>query len=138
MKQLTLKPHHKPVREYYATLRAYAARDIKHEGAVSTPFQALLHACAKQVDATLVPQYAVRTETGTRIVIDGMLLDAYGLPLAACEFKDVDDDLPNDRWDSVGGVCVSVRCVFGVRVGGEPISCEDAQAESVARRSEPR
>ena len=94
MKKLTLKPHHKPVRDYYATLKAYAARDIKHEGAVSTPFQALLHACAKQVEATLVPQYAIRTETGTRIVIDGMLLDAYGLPIAACEFKDVDDDLP--------------------------------------------
>ena len=94
MKTLTLKPHHKPVRDYYATLEAYAARDIKHEGAVSTPFQALLHACAQQVGATLVPQYAMRTENGHRIVIDSMLLDAYGLPLAACEFKDVDDDLP--------------------------------------------
>ncbi len=94
MKKLTLKPHHKPVREYYATLNAYATRNITHEGAVSTPFQALLHACAKQVDATLVPQYAMRTENGNRIVIDCMLLDAYGLPIAACEFKDVDDDLP--------------------------------------------
>ena len=94
MKKLTLKPHHKPVREYYATLEAYAARDITHEGAVSAPFQTLLHACAKQVDATLVPQYAMRTEAGNRIVIDGVIVDTYGLPIAACEFKDTEDDLP--------------------------------------------
>ncbi len=57
MPQLNLKPNHKAIRDYYATLQQYEQHDITHEGAVSNPFAFLLDACAKQVDATLVPQY---------------------------------------------------------------------------------
>ena len=66
---------------------------IKHEGAVSSPFDTLLQACAQQVHGTLVPQYTIYTEKGNRIVIDGVVLDAYGLPLAYWEAKDIDDNL---------------------------------------------
>ena len=93
MPQLKLKSNHKAIRDYYATLQQYAQHDITHEGAVSNPFAFLLDACAKQVDATLVPQYPMRTPAGNRIVSDGVILDAYRIPFAYWEAKDMDDDL---------------------------------------------
>ena len=93
MPQLKLKSSHKAIRDYYATLQQYAQHDITHEGAVSNPFAFLLDACAKQVDATLVPQYPMRTPAGNRIVLDGVILDAYRIPFAYWEAKDIDDDL---------------------------------------------
>ena len=93
MQQLNLKPTHKIVRDYYVSLQRYDKHDITHEGAVSNPFAFLLDACAKQINATLVPQYAMRTPQGNRIVIDGVILDEYGLPFAYWEAKDMDDNL---------------------------------------------
>ncbi len=93
MPQLNLKPTHKPVRDYYATLQQYDLHDAVHEGAVSNPFAFLLDICAKQVGATLIPQYAMHTAKGNRIVIDGAILDEYGLPLAYWEAKDMHDNL---------------------------------------------
>ena len=93
MSQLNLKPNHKVIRDYYATLQQYDKHDITHEGAVSNPFAFLLDACAKQADATLIPQYSMRTPEGNRIVIDGVILDQYGLPIAYWEAKDMDDNL---------------------------------------------
>ena len=93
MPQLNLKPNHKAVRDYYATLQQYDKHDITHEGAVSNPFAFLLDACAKQVNATLVPQYPMRAPKGNRIFIDGTVLNEIGLPLAYWEAKDMDDDL---------------------------------------------
>ncbi len=93
MPQLNLKPTHKPIRDYYATLQQYEQHDVTHEGAVSAPFETLLNTCARQVNATLIPQYAMRTATDDRIVIDGAVIDEYGIPLAYWEAKDTDDDL---------------------------------------------
>ena len=93
MKQLNLKPNHKAVRDYYDTLQQYHKHGFGHEGAVSAPFETLLNICAKQVEATLIPQYAMRTAKDTRIVIDGVVLDEHGLPFAYWEAKDTDDDL---------------------------------------------
>ena len=93
MPQLNLKPNHKTIRDYYTTLHQYEQHNIIHEGAVSSPFEMLLHACAKQINATLVPQYGMHTPQGNRIVIDGVVLDAYGLPFAYWEAKDIADDL---------------------------------------------
>ncbi|MDE0396921.1 MAG: N-6 DNA methylase [Candidatus Poribacteria bacterium] len=93
MPQLNLKPNHKTIRDYYTTLHQYEQHNIIHEGAVSSPFETLLHACAKQVNATLVPQYGMRTPQGNRIVIDGVVIDEYGLPVVYWEAKDIADDL---------------------------------------------
>ena len=93
MPKLNLKPNHKALRDYYLTLQQYAQQGITHEGAVSSPFDTLLHACAKQINATFVPQHPMHTTAGNRIVIDGMIKDEYGLPLAYWEAKDIDDDL---------------------------------------------
>ena len=93
MPQLNLKPSHKAIRDYYATLQQYDKHGITHEGAVSSPFDTLLQACARQINATLIPQYPMRTPKGNRIVIDGAVLDEFRLPLAYWEAKDTDDDL---------------------------------------------
>ena len=93
MLQLNLKPNHKAIRDYYATLRQYDRHNVTHEGAVSSPFETLLTVCAKQVDATLIPQFTMRSPSGNRIVLDGVLLDEYGLPFAYWEAKDMDDNL---------------------------------------------
>ena len=93
MPKLNLKPTHKPIRDYYATLQQYYQYNATHEGAVSNPFAFLLDTCAKQLNATLIPQYGMHTPKGNRIVIDGVILDAYGLPFAYWEAKDIDDDL---------------------------------------------
>ena len=93
MPQLNLKPSHKTIRDYYATLQQYDRHAVTHEGAVSNPFAFLLDACAKQVNATLIPQYPMRTSKGNRIVVDGAILDEFGLPFAYWEAKDIDDDL---------------------------------------------
>ena len=94
MPQLNLKPSHKAIRDYYATLQQYDRHAVRHEGAVSNPFAFLLDSSAKQVNATLIAQYAMRTTNGNRIVIDGAILDEFGLPFAYWEAKDIDDDLP--------------------------------------------
>ena len=93
MPQLNLKPNHKAVRDYYATLQQYEQHAITHEGAVSNPFAFLLDTCTKQVNGTFIPQYRMRTAAGNRIVIDGAILDEYQLPLAYWEAKDIDDNL---------------------------------------------
>ncbi len=94
MPQLNLKPSHKAIRDYYTTLQQYDRHAVTHEGAVSNPFAFLLDSSAKQVNATLIPQYAMRAANGNRIVIDGAILDEFGLPFAYWEAKDIDDDLP--------------------------------------------
>ncbi len=93
MPKLNLKPNHKAIRDYYTTLQQYDPHNATHEGAVSNPFAFLLDTCAKQIDATLIPQYGMHTPKGNRIVIDGAVLDEYGLPFAYWEAKDIDDDL---------------------------------------------
>lgn len=93
MPRLNLKPNHKAIRDYYATLQQYDKHNATHEGAVSNPFAFLLDTCAKQVGATLIPQCTMRTSQGNRIVVDGVILDEYGLPFAYWEAKDIDDNL---------------------------------------------
>ena len=93
MPKLNLKPTHKPIRDYYTTLQQYDRHNATHEGAVSNPFAFLLDTCAKQLNVALIPQYGMHTPKGNRIVIDGVVLDEYGLPFAYWEAKDIDDDL---------------------------------------------
>ena len=92
--KLNLKPTHKPIRDYYEALEQYHQHKITHEGAVSTPFAFLLATCAKRVGVTLEPQHAMRSPKGNRIVIDGAMINEFGLPIAYWEAKDMEDDLP--------------------------------------------
>ena len=93
MPLLNIKPTHKPIKDYYATLQQYNQQAITHEGAVSAPFGTLLNICAKQIDATFSQQYQMQTDSGDRIIIDGAVTKL-GMPLAYWEAKDIHDDLP--------------------------------------------
>ena len=75
-------------------MKQYDQYDLTHEGTVSNPFAILLDFYAKKVKATFAPQYQMRTKEGKRIIIDGAILNEYGLPIAYWEAKDADDNLP--------------------------------------------
>jgi predicted helicase len=79
--------------QYYALLAEYRQQRVRHEGAVSTAFENLLTQLAKQRGWVFIPLLAV---VGKRIVPDGTIRDANGLPRAYWEAKDTDDDLDKE------------------------------------------
>jgi hypothetical protein len=87
-----VKPTQKPIRDYYEALRAYAARGVRHEGALETAFQRLLADTARRVGWALVPKQPFRLN-GTSVIPDGTLRDDFNLPRGYGEAKDTDDDL---------------------------------------------
>ena len=91
---LTLKPTHRPIKSYYAALDQFARLGVTHETAVRAAFQTLLETCARQCGWTLVPEFALNTRRGKRIVADGALVDDFRLTHGYWEAKDIDDDLP--------------------------------------------
>ncbi len=109
MPTLTLKPTHKPVREYYTALDRYAQLGVTHETAVRSAFQFLLESCGRQFDWTLVPEHSMlpltehshspmirgaRGVKNKRVVVDGALIDSFRLIHGYWEAKDIHDDLP--------------------------------------------
>ncbi len=103
MPTLTLKPTHKPVREYYTALNRYAQLGVTHETAVRSAFQFLLESCGRQFDWTLVPEHSMSPLTrgargvkNKRIVLDGALIDGFRLIHGYWEAKDIHDDLPTE------------------------------------------
>ncbi|MBM7846407.1 type ISP restriction/modification enzyme [Herpetosiphon giganteus] len=92
---LSIKPNHKAVREYYASLRSLAEARAQHEGAVAPAFAALLRACASQMGWTLVEQYSIRLKKNS-IRTDGALLDSFTLIRGVWEAKDSSDDLATE------------------------------------------
>ncbi|MBD2176369.1 N-6 DNA methylase [Pseudanabaena sp. FACHB-1998] len=96
MPSLSLKPSHKPIKNYYEVLEQYSKLGIVHEGAVSSAFQNLLDSCARQFQWTLIPQYAIKRSKKQPIRIDGALVDSYNLPRAYWEAKDINDNLKKE------------------------------------------
>ena len=93
MPTLTLKPTHKPVREYYTALDRYAQLGVTHETGVRSAFQFLLESCGRQFDWTLVPEHSMTGDQNKRIVLDGTLIDGFRLIHGYWEAKDIHDDL---------------------------------------------
>lgn len=96
MLSLSLKPSHKPIKNYYEVLEQYSKLGVDHEGAVSSAFQSLLESCARQFQWTLIPQYAIKRSKKQPIRIDGALVDSYNLPRAYWEAKDINDNLKKE------------------------------------------
>ena len=94
MPTLTLKPTHKPVREYYTALDRYAQLGVTHETAVRSAFQFLLESCGRQFDWTLVPEHSMNGDQNKRVIVDGALIDSFRLIHGYWEAKDIHDDLP--------------------------------------------
>jgi hypothetical protein len=96
MHQLSLKPTHKPVKEYYAALSAYSDVGAHHEMAVRSAFQNLLASCARQFDWTLVPEYPIRRPNQNPLKVDGATIDTFRLARGFWEAKDERDDLEKE------------------------------------------
>jgi predicted helicase len=96
MSRFSLKPTHKAVVAYYASLAKFAKLGVKHESAVRSAFAALLEHAAGQFDWKLVPEYAVRRKTGKPLKADGAILDNFSLTHGIWEAKDSDDDLEKE------------------------------------------
>ena len=98
MSVLSLKPSHKAVTAYYATLAQFEKLGIKHESAVRSAFQTLLDHCARQVGRVLVPEYRLKGKGGKSIIADAAILDqdAKVFNLGLWEAKDTADDLEKE------------------------------------------
>ena len=89
MTTLNLKPTHKSIVTYYDALHRYRRHGVSHETAVRAAFQALLEACARQRDWTLICEYTRRLPGSTAIRLDGALLDEHSLPRGTWEAKGI-------------------------------------------------
>ena len=96
MSPLNIKPTHKPIKNYYAELKAYETIGAQHEGAVRTAFQNLLQHYCRQADLILVCEKTRYTKENRRIQLDGEVVDAFDLPHGHWEAKDTHDDLPTE------------------------------------------
>ena len=92
-RQKNLKPTHKSITTYYAALEGYQQHGITHETAVRAAFQALLEACARQMNWTLICEYTLRIPGRNPIRLDGALLDKHNLPRGTWEAKGVKGNL---------------------------------------------
>ena len=96
MPQLSLKPTHKIITNYYRALAESGQLSLLHEGAVAPHFAALLRACAAPLGLTLQEQYPIPRPGRHPIRLDGALLDAFSLRHGVWEAKDRDDDLEQE------------------------------------------
>jgi hypothetical protein len=87
-----VKPNHKAVQRYYATLREYHDQRVKHEGALETGFQRLLADTAQAHGWTLLPKLKLQVK-GKNIYPDGTLRDLFNMRRGFWEAKDLGDDL---------------------------------------------
>jgi predicted helicase len=93
-KKTTISTDHPAVEQYYSLLKEFQNQRIKHEGAVSTAFENLLTHLVKQRGWIFIPLLSLKT--GKRLVPDGTIRDANGLPRGYWEAKDTDDDLDEE------------------------------------------
>ena len=93
MPDFSIKPTHKPIKNYYAELEKYAQHGVENEGTVRTAFQNLLQYYCHRTDLTLLCEKAHYTVENRRIQPDGEVVDTYGLPHGYWEAKDTQDDL---------------------------------------------
>lgn len=71
MPSLSLKPSHKPIKNYYEALDRYGKLGIVHEGAVLSAFQQLLESCGRQFDWTLEQQFAISDRKNSQFALMG-------------------------------------------------------------------
>ena len=85
-----VKPTHKPVKDYYAALEAYADQSVAHEGALRSAFQNLLADTARKFGWTLIPELSLDAN-GHSIRPDGTFSDEFTIERGYWEAKDTAD-----------------------------------------------
>jgi hypothetical protein len=95
MPTLEIKPTHKAVLAYYASLQKFEKLGVKHEGAVRSAFQSLLEHCASQIGHVFIPEYQLTRKGAVPLEPDGAIVDSLSqiLRYGLWEAKDTDDDL---------------------------------------------
>ena len=93
MPDFNIKPTHKPIKNYYTELERYARLGEENEGTVRTAFQNLLQHYCHRSNLTLLCEKTHYTPEKRRIIPDGEVVDAFGLPHGYWEAKDTQDDL---------------------------------------------
>ena len=93
MPTINIKPTHKPIQNYYTELERYAQLGEENEGTVRAAFQNLLQHYCHRSDLTLLCEKTHYTPEKRRIIPDGEVVDAFGLPHGYWEAKDTQDDL---------------------------------------------
>jgi hypothetical protein len=73
-----VKPTHKAIKQYYATLKGYQDDHVTHEGALETAFQRLLEETAKSHGWKLTPKHKL-TVGKRHIYPDGTLRDIFNM-----------------------------------------------------------
>lgn len=80
MPDFNIKPTHKPIKNYYTELEKYAQHGADNEGTVRAAFQNLLQHYCHQSNLTLLCEKSLYTPEKRRIIPDGEVVDAFGLP----------------------------------------------------------
>ncbi len=93
MPDFNIKPTHKPIKNYYTELERYAQHGAENEGTVRSAFQNLLQHYCHRSNLTLLCEKTHYTPEKRRIIPDGEVVDAFGLPHGYWEAKDTQDDL---------------------------------------------
>ncbi|MCH8047338.1 MAG: hypothetical protein IID44_26865 [Planctomycetes bacterium] len=88
----TVKPTHKPIKDYYAALATFREHHVDHEQAVRAAFQNLLTATGKKHGWTLIAEERIKVK-GKTVIPDGTFRDQYEMHRGHWEAKDTDDDL---------------------------------------------
>ncbi len=92
MKSATVKPAHKPVKQYYQALEEFAAQGVSHEMAVRSAFQHLLEDTGRRFGWTLIAELSFEGRKGT-VRPDGTFRDDFQMHRGYWEAKDTADDL---------------------------------------------
>ena len=93
MPDINIKPTHKPIKNYYTELERYAQLGEENEGTVRAAFQNLLQHYCHRSNLTLLCEKTHYTPEKRRIIPDGEVVDAFGLPHGYWEAKDTQDNL---------------------------------------------
>ncbi len=93
-----IKPTHKAITEYYASLQSIAAQNVSHEMAVRRAFRELLVTTAKLHDWTLIEELSAKSSTAGAGTVrpDATLRDKNPHPPGYWEAKDSADSLPKE------------------------------------------
>ena len=90
---LDIKPSHKPIKEYFDELAAFALHGQVNEMTVRNAFQDLLQIYTKKLQWQFVEEYTIKRSGRRDASVDGALLDQFSLPRGFWEAKDTKDDL---------------------------------------------
>jgi len=90
--QPLIKPTHKPLKTYYATLQNLDNLYVSHELALRTAFQTLLESTAKPFKWTLISEQSIKVNSHS-VRPDATLRDQFNNRRGFWEAKDTSDDL---------------------------------------------